>query len=284
MAQIDIEVAFGGLGRKVQFWLRLDPDIQPDKFLLYHFQNGLCFEPEILWVLLHVLKEGDTAIDVGANIGFFTLMMSRLVGETGKVIACEPGTNNLPTLWHHLDVNHVENVDVVSQPLWSTVGPVTFYLNPDDRSSNAMWDPAQWEQNVEAKAYPQKLTLEATTIDTLVTGFVDRKKIKVIKIDTEGAEQRVLEGAHTLLATFPPPFIIAELNPLGLPQAGCSAETLRCLMSDYGYRMFFLHQNDLFPTLVPVTTKVTYVNDIQVMNVMFSTMERVSAAWPEAVG
>ena len=277
---IDIELAFGGLGRKVQFWMRLDPDIQPDKFLLYHFQNGLCFEPEILWVLLHVLKEGDTAIDVGANIGFFTLIMSRLVGATGKVIACEPGTNNLPTLRHHLDANHVENVSVVAQPLWSAAGPITFYLNPDDRSSNAMWDPAQWQQNVEAKAHPQKLTLEATTLDRLTLGM---PHVKVIKIDTEGAEQHILEGANKLMQCNPE-FVVAELNPLGLPQANCSAETLRALMSDYGYCMFFLHQNDLFPTLVPATTKVTYVNDIQVMNVMFSTMDHVAKYWPEATG
>ena len=281
MAAIDIELAFGGMGRHLKFWMRLDPDIQPDKFLLYHFQNGLCFEPEILWVLLHVLKEGDTAIDVGANIGFFTLIMSRLVGPTGKVIACEPGSNNLPTLQYHLGRNHVENVQVVAQPLWAAAGPITFYLNPDDRSSNAMWDPAQWEQNVEAKAHPQKLTLEATTLDRLIG---DASSTKLVKIDTEGAEQRILEGAHRLLATNMPPFIIAELNPLGLPQANCSAESLRSLMSGYGYRMFFLHQNDLFPTLVPRATKVTYVNGIQVMNVMFSTMEHVSAAWPEATG
>jgi len=280
---VEIEVALGGIGRKVQFWMQLEPTQQPDAFLLEHFNHGLCFEPEILWVLLHTLQEGDRAIDVGANIGFFTMLMSCLVGESGHVLACEPGSNNLPTLRWHLKRNKIFNVEIDERPVWSKAGPIDFYLNPDDRSSNALFDPAQWDQNIKAKQNPQKLLLDATTLDDLAGGL-DCRRLKVIKIDTEGADQRVLEGASNLFEMYQPPFVIVELNPLGLPQTGCTAETMRDFMASFGYDMFFLHQNDLFPTLVPATTRVTYLNDVQIINVLFSTMERVSAAWTTAVG
>lgn len=277
----DIEIALGGTGRKVQFWLTLDPLEQPDKFLLHHFDNGLCFEAEILWVLLHTLQAGDVAIDVGANIGFFTLIMSQLVGPTGKVVACEPGANNLPSLRHHLERNGIHNVSIEERPIWAKEGPIDFYLNADDRSSNALFDPAQFEYNVKARAMPQKVRLNATTLDEVCA---DLPEIKIIKIDTEGAEQRVLEGAANILRMRQALFVIAELNPLGLPQTGCSAETMRDFMRQFGYEMFFIHQTDLLPTLVPPTTKVSYVNGIQIRNVLFATMNDVAAAWPEAMG
>ena len=279
----DVEVALQGCGRRVQFWLDLEPGQQPDDFLLAHFQQGYCFEPEILWVLLHTLQAGDIAIDVGANVGFFTMIMSQLAGPSGHVIACEPGPNNLPTLKHHLDMNKTSNVVIEKRPLWNKSGPITFYLNADNRSSNALFDPAQWEHNVKAKLYPQPLQMDATTLDA-VAFDVDSRKIKVIKIDTEGAEQRILEGARELLELYHPPYIVAELNPMGLPQTNCTAETMRAYMAQFGYQMFFIHQTDLIPALVPAATKVIYVNDIQVMNVLFSTIEMVGKAWQQSVG
>src|SRR4051812_40379471 len=54
-------------------------------------RNGICYESELAWVMLRMLKPGDIAIDVGANIGFFTMLMAKLVGPTGHVIALEPG-------------------------------------------------------------------------------------------------------------------------------------------------------------------------------------------------
>ena len=54
-----------------------------------------------------VVKPGDYCVDVGAHIGYFTLLLSRLVGETGYVLAFEPGTNNLPKLKRNLELNHM---------------------------------------------------------------------------------------------------------------------------------------------------------------------------------
>jgi FkbM family methyltransferase len=279
----EINIALEGCGRKVDFWLELDPSIQPDAFMLQHFKQGYCYEAELAWVLFHVLQEGDYAIDVGANIGFFTLFMSNLVGQSGKVWACEPGGNNLPTLRQHLKRNLITNVEVIERPIWCKAEPVTFYLNSDSRGGNALFDPANWWENEKSRQNPQPMQMQATTIDAL-TDFVPRSRIKLIKIDTEGAEQRILEGATSMLETCPPPFIVAEMNPHGLMQAGCTDDSLRDLMASFGYDMFFLHALDVLPAFVPRGVKVKHANDVAIINVMFSTIEAVEKAWSEASG
>ena len=101
---------------------------------------------------------------------------------------------------------------------------------------------------------------------------------KLIKIDTEGAEQRILEGAH-LLMLMEPPFIIAELAPFGLKALGCSPQALREMMQDHGYETFLIHGNGDLPSLVPRTTEIEYMLGMAVMNIMFSTLENVSKYW-----
>lgn len=273
------ELGWGGCNKYVQFTLELNPDMQPDAFLLEHFQKQVCYEAENAWVMFHVLDPGDRAIDVGANIGFFTLMMSRLVGDTGHVVACEPGFNNLPTLRHHLELNKASNVSIVEKPIWCREEKVTFYINSDTRSSNALYDPGNWADNFRSRANPMPLQLDATTIDAIAEG-----PIKLIKIDTEGAEQRVLEGASKLLEQQHPPYVLAELNPHGLAQAGCDSETLRSFMRGYGYSLFFIHPHDLLPSLVPDKTKVIYREKFIVANGLFSTLDHVAARWPEMMG
>jgi FkbM family methyltransferase len=275
-------ITLAGRGKQVQFKLHLDPSMQPDSFLIQHFEQGACYEPELVWVMFRTLCEGNIALDVGANIGFFTLLMSRLVGETGKVLACEPGVNNLGSLQAHLKTNGAANVSVEERPIWCNDEPVTFYLNADNRSSNALYDPGNWPYNEKSRANPQPVTLDGVTIDTAVRD-VDGRNIKLIKIDTEGAEQKVLEGASNLLAMFHPPYILAELNPHGLRQSGCDTESLRAYMRTYEYEMFIIHRDDKLPSLVPQGTKIKYVNDI-VSNVLFSDLENVGKAWPECMG
>jgi len=81
-------VTLGARGIEIQFVMNLEPTQEPDRFLLYHFERGISYESELSWIMFRVLREGDIALDVGANIGFFTMVMSRLVGETGQIIAC----------------------------------------------------------------------------------------------------------------------------------------------------------------------------------------------------
>lgn len=279
---INQQITLQGAGHRVEFSMGLDENIQPDAFMLEHFKQGKCYESEIAWTMFRALQPGDIAIDVGANIGFFTAIMSRLVGLTGRVIACEPGDNNLGSLKHTLLFNNITNVSIEQRPIWCRDEEVTFYLNADSRASNALFDPGHWPANEKSRDNPHPINVQAVTLDTL-SETVDPQLIRVIKIDTEGAEQKVLEGACKLLEIYHPPYVLAELNPHGLYQAGNDAESLREYMRQFGYDMFFIHADDKLPSLVPRATRVKYVNNMVVGNALFSTLDDVGKIWPESI-
>ena len=285
MTRKKVDLGFGMPGRMANFSMVLEPGGRPDQFLLDHFNAKQCYEAEVMWAMIHILKEGDTAIDVGANIGFFTLAMSRLVGPSGKIVAYEPGENNLEHLKQHIEMNALTNVEVIEKPVWCREEEVTFFINRDDRSSNALCDPGNFPTNEKSRANPFTVKMQAAILDNAPVRF---NVVKLIKIDTEGAEKKVLEGAMLLLS-HPVPYIICELNPFGLPQFGDSVEGLREFMRGFGYDTFFLHPTDLMPALVPRHSKIKFHKDptfgVEVVsNVMFSTLDNVAKAWPEMLG
>ena len=70
-------------------------------------KSGVLYEPEICYFLMRVLQKGDFFIDIGANVGFFTVFGGCLVGETGKVFAFEPDRNNFSALEQHVSINEL---------------------------------------------------------------------------------------------------------------------------------------------------------------------------------
>ena len=274
---IEIPICLEAHGKIIRFRLLLNPDSKHDSWLLQHYQNRVCYEPEMVWIMLRALQEGDVAIDIGANIGFFTLLMARCVGAKGKVVAYEPLPNHWPGLQKNLEVNGFANVDVKPHPVWIREEKVTFYLDSDDTSGSCLWDPGLWFENALSREKKHPMEMQAVALKSSVP-------VKLIKMDTEGADQKILEGAIQLLsAPERVPYILVELNPFGLRQFGQDAEGFRIFMRAHGYDLFFLHGDDRLPTLVPENTKVKFIGDMAIKNAMFSTVEDVAKLFPEAV-
>lgn len=232
------------------------------------------YEPDVVAVLRRVLRPGDTMIDVGANVGLHTVIASHLVGPAGKVLAFEPGENNLPAL--RTAIAHRANVEVIGRPASNAAEDVTFYLNADCGGGNALWNPADWPYNPESALHPHPVTLRATTIDTELW-HRDISAVRLIKVDTEGAEQRVLEGASGLLRDHRCPFIVAELHEFGLERLGCSQQSLRAMMEQHGYSTWAIYVDGTIPSLVPPGTEM---RGRFILNMLFATPEDVGAAWP----
>ena len=262
---------------RAEFDILLDPNNANENFLLYHFKHGVCYESEVVQVMLRVIRRGDYCIDVGANVGFFTLLMAKLVGDAGSILAFEPGTNNLPKLKNNLALNNVPQVTLIEQPAWSKNEKIKFWLDADSSGSNAVWDPGKWFANEKSRQHPESYEIEATRVDDHV-----EREVRLVKIDTEGAEQHILEGMEATLRHRKPSFIIAEFNPFGLKELGCSPTSMRDFMYGFGYDTFLIHPEGGLPSLVPRQTEITYQNGIVVLNVMFSTLDDVSKAWPKA--
>ena len=134
--------------------------------------------------LEHVLKPGALVIDVGANIGMISIRSAKLVGDSGKVIAIEPNPKIAPLCRANIELNGLKNVTVIQTALGAHEGTISFNCDPCDDCSRVV------EQG--------GVTVPITTLDKIMQAEAGRA-IDLLKIDVEGYELVVLEGAPECL-------------------------------------------------------------------------------------
>lgn len=146
--------------------------------------------------VVRVLRPGQVFYDVGAHVGYYTLLAARLVGERGRVVAFEPVARNLALLRRHLRLNGLRNVEVRPVAVGSAPGAVGFAYDPREHSTGRL------------AATVGNLHVQVTTLD--VTVEVDGAAVPdLIKIDVEGAEYDVLVGAQRLLERHRPQLLLS---------------------------------------------------------------------------
>ena len=151
---------------------------------LYYF--GM-WEPSLTAWIEHRLSDGDVFVDVGANVGYFTLLAANCVGITGKVVAIEP----MPEIFQHLSVhvaaNSLHNVRLVDE---AAVGPgaegtVTLYWGGNANiGSTSMLTHGERSRSATAAARP---------LSSILTDD-ERRSARLIKIDVEGVEAEAVRG------------------------------------------------------------------------------------------
>lgn len=155
------------------------------------------YEWDVQQCLAAWLIEGDHFVDIGANAGFYTLLASRLVGPTGRVTAIEPLPKNLAFIRRHLDLNALQNVDVIESAASDHDGVARFLIEP--HASMGHLKTGQTDETIGRAA----IDVRTVTLDVLLTAG-RLAPAKVVKIDVEGAELSVLQGArHYLRSSYP---------------------------------------------------------------------------------
>ena len=180
-----------------------------------------------------LLAPGDVFVDGGANIGLFTLAAAAQVGTTGKVIAFEPAREVRLRLTQNVALNRLIQVEVVPFALSSAAGEATFRTFDIAGAGLNHLGPSNGESgNVEA------VTL--TTLDAAV-GATDRRRLKLLKLDLEGAEHAALRGASEILRDVHPDIII-EIEESHLKRLGSSVPEIASLLTAHGYAFFQTHK------------------------------------------
>lgn len=151
-----------------------------DSLLLKH--NG-SHDPQITCLLEQFISEGDTVIDVGAHIGYYTVIASDLVGKTGKVFAFEPDPTNFALLEKNLAVNGCGNVTAIQKAVSNAVGTTDLYISPTNTGDNMTHDDGAGWQHVE---------VETTTIDEYFKEYPNL--VNFVKLDVQGDEHNVVSG------------------------------------------------------------------------------------------
>lgn len=195
------------------------------------WSGGLArFEPYTVAALRAAVEPGDTVLDVGANIGFFSTLLSRLCGPTGRVLAFEPEPANLALLRTNLAANGCANVTVVPCAAGAEAGTGTFSLDDATGATGHLGgDPTAGELAVGTG----RLRLIETPVET-IDGVVARGGVvpDVIKMDIEGGEIHALAGAPETLGRHRP-IVFSELT-------GESGVDVVALLAGHGYALWDL--------------------------------------------
>jgi FkbM family methyltransferase len=189
-----------------------------------------CYETFNLEHFIRLLEPGLIVLDVGANIGLYSAVAARHVGESGRVIAVEPDETNCRFIERTRSINTFSNLQVVQAAAGDRDGSGTLYLNPVNLADHRIHDSAGTRPGV-----PVRLV----TIDTLVSDLY-LPRVDLIKIDTQGAEAKVLRGMTRTLAT-PGITIILEFWPWGIRSAGDDPASVLELVRAAG---FAIHEID----------------------------------------
>jgi FkbM family methyltransferase len=184
-------------------------------------------EGKIVEILISSLKPGDVVFDIGAHIGFYTILFAKAVGEKGKVIAFEPEEESFKNLENNLKLNDLKNALIFQKALGDESKESKLYLGQTIGNFSLV------------KTYEKAIESEEVEI---VKGdqFVKEKNLsipKLVKIDVEGYEYSVISG---LSKTFSHPnckIICCEVHPLLLPPE-ISSEKIIEIIKSFGFKQF----------------------------------------------
>lgn len=188
-----------------------------------------------LQVVRDSLGPGDVFVDGGANIGLFTLVAAERVGPSGRVIAVEPGPVRR-CLERNLDLNKYRWVDVHAVALGNVVERRAFTYFDGEGSGLSSFAPSQ--------SGGQVVQVDVRRLDDLVPAeLLDR--VKLVKLDLEGAEVEALGGAKNLLERTTADFLV-EIEASHLARQGATAEQLCQFFDEFDQRSFAGSPNRLF--------------------------------------
>jgi FkbM family methyltransferase len=205
-------------------------------FVLYRPLYGLfkakqdAFEIDLL--RKHI-REGDTVVDIGANIGFYAKILSEIVGSTGKVHCFEPDKIN----FQHLEKSckALENVVLNNKAVGPRSEKIKIYTSKKLNVDHRTYKPEE---------YDQELEIEAMSLDEYFAAL-GQTKVDFIKMDIQGFEMQAVKGMEQTLARNSKVKIISEFWPYGLRKAGSSVVEYFEFLRERGFDCFLLEGNAL---------------------------------------
>jgi FkbM family methyltransferase len=193
------------------------------------------YEPGVVRVMCSVLRPGDLFLDIGANIGQYTL----IAGGLGmRVHAFEPVPRLATRLAESVRLSRLEaRVRIVPLAVSNRTGFSSLYISQrDDDGSHSLLP------GIPARS-TQRITVQTTTLDSYVSSSACGVP-SIIKIDVEGCEALVLDGATAALANSPHPVIVLETGDRMADRIGESAATVLRRLHSIGYRTFLIPDDD----------------------------------------
>ena len=175
-----------------------------------------------------IVRGGMVVVDIGANIGYYTLIAASIVGEHGKVFAFEPEPKNHALLVKNIEANGYENIIAVPKAVSDKGGSTRLFLSPDGNTG--------WHRIYDSEDGWNSIEIETVTLDEFFQG--KEESIDVIKMDVEGSEMAVLQGMTRILERNDKLIIFTEFFPALLKKSGASPEGYLNELEKHGFKLY----------------------------------------------
>jgi len=186
------------------------------------------YEEGTVHFLQQALKPGDTFLDIGANIGWMTLVGARAVGQEGRVIAIEANPHTLPILQHNVELNQANCVEIYGVAVSDEPGTARLFEN---------WKVNRGGASLLSQDDTPGIEVQVETLDRL---FDPETPLAVVKIDVEGLEPQVLKGGSHWFAKQQPIFIF-EISTLRENEKGAAGSDVMQVIQQFGDYQFWKH-------------------------------------------
>lgn len=212
--------------------------VKIDNETKFHWLNIFHYDGyETILLLEKYLNPGDTYIDIGANYGYMSINADRLVGNSGLVISIEPEPRVRDLLRFNTRLNK-SKLTIVDKAISDSVGEASFNVATEiglSRLDNS-------KQNTFGMDLNNKVTVQKTTLDRIISDFVHDRNVKFVKIDVEGHELNILNGASNLISKNRTIFML-EINHGALSQSDLGFKDIFEFFVERSYKVFWIHSH-----------------------------------------
>lgn len=209
------------------------------------------------------IKKDEIVVDLGAHIGYYTLMMAKLVGQNGKVFAFEPEPRNLELLHKNIEVNSYKNIEVIPKAVSDIDGVCTLFVGQESFGANKIFKPKKTDTQKFDEIKTKTIRLDDYFKEI---GFL--KKISFIKMDIEGSEVRALQGMKNILELNENLKIFTEINRDALEDNNSNFKNMLELLNEYDFKFYVPDKKESEWEKVEIDSFEELLENDSVMNIL----------------
>jgi len=220
------------------------------------------FETELIE---KVLRKGDTFLDIGANLGYYTLIAAKIVGNEGKVFAFEPESNNFALLKRNVEMNGFKNIVLVKKAISNKSGKAKLFLSKERNvfGGHSLYN-NEW-LNAKENDF---VTVDIITLDEFFKDYDG--DIDIIKMDIEGAEGLALQGMQNLLRKNKNVKIFTEFSPIGLKASPIGPKEYLNMLMNFGFKIYEINEEK--KKLESIKTYILNMNQTNLLSIKDSKL------------
>lgn len=191
------------------------------------------YEREIVIFMNFWLRNGDTFIDIGSNVGYLSAVAANNVGKTGQIYAFEPEPEHFARLKRFKEINKEFSIQINENAVSEVTGEISLYISP-----HAGWHTIIPGFNQKQYGVKEIIRVLATTLDNYIDRHIESDSIRLVKIDVEGAEANVIRGGKRLVKNRRVDAYLVEVTPFNESSSIENLQMMSDCFSKYRYKAY----------------------------------------------